>query len=167
LTLRREDSPVEQRKPDTVPSTDNPGPYVQVAAFCERAIIDRESGLLSLIGIVDQITQREPAAPETPGKMPEFSHPVTLAVCVWGGDVVGNGIVSMLPIEPDGRRLESLDVDVEFGPDKKGINIVQTMVLRIEEQGQYWFDVLFRPRDGGTDRLLSRIPLEVQFSPGE
>ena len=58
------------------------GPYVQYAVFVDRFIRGAQSGSLSLINIIDQVTVTGP----DPDEMPPFSlAPLTFVVGLWAG----------------------------------------------------------------------------------
>lgn len=52
------------------------GPYVQVVAFCDRALREAD-GAVSLIRVVDVITHTE-RGPNAPVAMPEFRCPLEM-----------------------------------------------------------------------------------------
>lgn len=135
------------------------GPFVQVAAFCERAIIEQDTGNLSLINLIDRGT-RLATDGETSSAAPVS---LTLAICLWAGTVEGEGIVKLRPTAPDEAKLGDLEIAVSFTQDDtKGINIVHPIQLALDQAGIYWFDVLFSHGDPPVEQKLSTIPLEIQ-----
>lgn len=67
------------------------------------------------------------------------------------------------PHEPDGTALPDNDVPVSFtGSDPgQGANILINMNLGVRHEGMYWFDVFLN------DRMISRIPLRIEYRPAE
>ena len=59
------------------------GPYVQIAAFCEKVLREGD-GVLSLIRVVDVISHTERGA-DPPRDMPEMRYPLTLVITLKAG----------------------------------------------------------------------------------
>ncbi|HTQ69787.1 MAG TPA: hypothetical protein VMI13_13950 [Solirubrobacteraceae bacterium] len=145
--------------------SDSGGPYVQVAAFCEKVIVDRNVGNLSLIGLVETVTNTA-VGEEVPDEMPPFSlGAITLAVCLWADKAKGRYTVKVRPENPIGEQMAPLTSPVQFESGARGVNLIVPMNLQIDHEGLYWFDVLLSAGSGYEDRLLTRIPLEVLYRP--
>lgn len=138
------------------------GPHVQIAAFCEKAI-RAQGGGLSLISVVEAITQTA-VGPDAPDEMPPFSlDRVTLVLTLWAGQTKGRYTIRLRPEQPSGLQREPINLPIQFQETgAKGVDIITQIPFVIEEEGLYWFDVLFSAKDLG-DRLLTRIPLHVLY----
>lgn len=141
----------------------NGGPHVQIAAFCEKAIVGQE-GQLSVIGLVEQVVNRQPN-PDSPDEMAPFSLALTLVVALWADQTRGRYAVKIRPVEPSGHELEAIKLPMQFEGGPRGVNLITPMQFPIEHEGTYWFDILFSAGSGAEDRLLSRVPLEVVYQP--
>ena len=141
------------------------GPHIQVAAFCEKAITEEGTGVLSLIGFVEKITQTAVGA-GVPDEMPAFSlNSLTLAICLWADQARGRYSVKIRPENPSGQQMASMTMPIQLEGGPRGVNLITQMNFPIEHEGTYWFDILFSPGSGENDRLLSRVPLEVIYRP--
>jgi Family of unknown function (DUF6941) len=139
------------------------GPHLQSAVLCEK-VIESNEGVLSLINIVDQITQSA-TGPEPPQQMPAFMlKDLKLVVMLKADQARGRYALKIRPQDPSGRNLPIFEVPVQLGGGNSGMNIVTDIQLPIELEGLYWFDVLFAA-GGEEDRLLTRLPLTVMYQP--
>jgi hypothetical protein len=136
------------------------GPYLVTAAFCERAIQERD-GVLSLIRIVDKITNTIAGPrPAVPDRMPPVSVNLTLVVIMKPGEARGRFTVKVRPEAPSGQRLPDVELPVSFaGAPDAGANLLFGVNMIAGEEGVYWFDVLL------DDELLTRTPLRIEYSP--
>jgi len=132
------------------------GPYVQLAAFCERALREGD-GVLSLIRVVDVITHTE-RSPSPPDTMPEFHYPLTLVITLKSGTARGRHEVNIIPEQPSGETLPPANTSVNFEGEGKGVNIVTRIDIPYRYEGLYWFSVLIN------DQLITRMPLEVRYA---
>lgn len=71
------------------------------------------------------------------------------------GPVTGEHRVTIVSEKPSGNRKEVYSLPVKLLGKDHGQNIILKIGLGIEEDGLYWFDVLF------DEELLTRIPLMV------
>jgi hypothetical protein len=67
---------------------------------------------------------------------------------------------------PDAIRKELYAIPVKFLGEDQGQNVILNIALGVEQDGLYWFDVLFE------EEVLTRIPLMVmplqeQVLPGQ
>lgn len=132
------------------------GPYVQLAAFCER-ILREADGVFSLIRVVDVINHVE-NRPDAPPEMPLVRYPLTLVISLKSGTARGRREISITPEKPSGERLETISRSIRLEGEGKGANIVSRIDIPYELEGLYWFHVAF---DG---ELLTRVPLELRYS---
>lgn len=150
---------VAQKRP-----TPNTGPFLQLACFCEKVLTDND-GVLSLIRIVDQITQTATGV-DVPEQMPPFViTDLKLVITLKAGESRGRYAVKLRPEDPSGLQLPPFEVAVQLIPGNQGVNVVTDMQFAVQHEGVYWFDILFAPGGDADDWLLTRIPLEVQYRP--
>ena len=140
------------------------GPHLQVAALCEKAIVEQGTGVLSLISLVETITHTA-VGQDVPDVMPPFNlGSLTLAICLWADQARGRYAVKVRPEDPSGHQMQSISMPVQLEGGARGVNLITQMNFPIEHEGTYWFDILF---SAGTadDRLLTRVPLEIVYRP--
>lgn len=129
---------------------DKPRPYVTAALLCEKVLQEKE-GSLSLIRIADNIQYRPVGAPE--GVKPIIN--IQGLVGLKSGPVKGNHTMKIVVERPSGERKEVFSQPVTFLGRDHGQNLILNVGLAIEQDGLYWFDVMF------DDEVLTRIPLMV------
>lgn len=132
------------------------GPYVQIAAFCERVLREGD-GVLSLIRLVDVITHTE-SRPDAPPEMPTVRFPLTLVLSLKSGAARGRHDLSLTPEQPSGETLPTLTMSVAMEGEGRGINIVTPIDIPYKQEGLHWFRVQF------DNVLITSIPLEVRYS---
>jgi hypothetical protein len=132
------------------------GPYVQVAALCERVLTEAD-GVLSLIRIVDVITHTE-RGPDPPREMPEVRYPLTLVLTLKAGTARGRHDVTITPELPSGETRQPFTTTVQMEGAGRGTNIVMQMNIPYTLEGLYWFNVRFG------EHILTRLPLQVRYS---
>ncbi len=131
------------------------GPYVQVAAFCDQIIEDKQ-GSLSLIRLIDTLTHTE-RGPNAPGEMPAVPYKLTMAVCVKAGRARGRAEVRVVPELPSGEMKEPLAVTVHLEGDDRGHNMIFNINMTFTLEGLHWFNVYY------DDALLTRVPFRVRY----
>ncbi len=131
-----------------------PGPYLQCAAFCEKALQERD-GVVSLIRVIDRITHLAPG--NAPAELPEGGTlQTTFVLMLRSGDAQGRIPVSITIEQPSGVQLPAQTVDVMFEGEDRGVNLILNLRTPAIE-GLYWFIVAC---DG---RELTRAPLRVMY----
>jgi hypothetical protein len=135
-----------------------------MAVLCEKVLEDRD-GVLSVIRIVDGVT-RSAVGPEAPDQMPPFvSDDLTMVISLKSEQAKGRFGIKVRPEAPGGMQLPPVEQAINLSPGGGGVNIVMPMVLPLNEEGVYWFDVFLTQPRGGAEQLLTRVPLEVQYLP--
>src|SRR4051794_23465688 len=113
------------------------GPHLQIAVFCEKVIEDKE-GVLSLIRIVDRVTQTA-TGPEPPDQMPPFIlSNVFLVVTLKADKARGRYAVKIVPEDPSGRSLPEVETPIQLEGGQMGINLISPLQIPIELEGLYW-----------------------------
>ena len=132
------------------------GPYIAIACFAEKVLRETDN-IHSLIRIIDRIK----IAITTQGEMknlPKIQQPLMLYISIKCGGERGSHNMEIVPIKPGGERLPSKSHPVHFeGPEYKGVNIIVKMVIEINSEGTWWFEVFHRKQ------LLTKVPLDVIF----
>lgn len=132
------------------------GPYVQVAAFCER-ILREADGVVSLIRVVDVVTHTE-GGPDAPRDMPTVRYPLNLALMLKSGRAKGRHEVTITPELPSGETLPSIMVTVQLEGEGKGFNVFSRVDIPYSLEGLYWFHIRF------DEDILTRLPLQIRYS---
>lgn len=147
-------------------STQLRGPYVGVAALCEKALQEKDE-VLTLVRIVDQFTvtpmiaNLPPGAP-LPDPLPQPVMQTTLALVLKSGDARGTHEISIELENPLGDRVQiGMPISVLFEGDDRGVNIVASVTIAVEHPGLSWIDVRC------DDRVLTRVPLRIDVLPLE
>jgi hypothetical protein len=139
------------------------GPHLVTAALCET-VLQEPSGVLSLIRMVDQITQSA-TGPDAPEQMPPFMlSTLTLVVSLKADQARGRHGIKIRPEQPGGQQLPEIEQPVQL-MSGGGVNLVMPLLLPITLEGTYWFDIIFTGPPPQADRLLTRVPLQVLYSP--
>ena len=129
------------------------GPYLTAALFCDR-VLQEQSGVLSLIRVVDRLNIAGPS--ET---MPTTSIPTVLCMSFKSGIFRGPADVTVTPIDPNGNRLRTIirqQVNFE-GDDDRGINLNINMNFPVTESGVYWFEIAVK------NEVLTRTPFRILY----
>ncbi len=133
----------------------NTKPWVNVAVFCEKVLIERD-GVVSAIRIIDTVL-----IPEDQGLPPGAAIPVSVMVSLKSGDFVGESLVSVMLEEPDGTRKPFPEKwPVIFAGGEQGVNLVANFLLGIQTLGLYWVEIIWN------DEVLTRVPLKLSRAPG-
>ncbi len=128
-------------------------PWVQVAAFVNIAMNEPPPGAwMSLIRILDRWF-----VPGTTPDMPPSMLQTTLVLMLKSGNMQGGATVKIRPLSPSKKELPSIEIPILFEGDERGVNIILPVVMQVQEQGLYWFDVFV------DDQLFTRIPLRVVY----
>lgn len=132
------------------------GPYLQLAAFCDLAIEDK-NGALSLIRVVDRLTHQA-VGPQAPVEMPPTVHKMTLVVSLKSGHARGPHAVKLVIERPSGLREDGPTFTAMMEGEDRGQNLVLNLQQIFSEPGLYWYDVFVN------DALMTRIPWRVVYS---
>lgn len=128
------------------------GPHLQAAFACER-LLSEQDGVVSAIRIIDRVTFLTDAE----GNLVRPQHPVTFLITFKAGSARGSFTVEVRREKPSGEHATILTAPVFFEGEDRGANLVINAVFEPDQQGLYWFDVLFEG-----DRV-TRIPLRAIY----
>lgn len=130
-------------------------PHLLMAVLCQRAQQD-QYGSFSVINILEQLVvgTDDPDAPET---MPPFRIQSNLVVAFASGSDRGTHTVTIVPVQPDGERLEPVSQHIRLDGDDHRATVVSNLSIDITQTGVYWFDVLL------DERPVTRIPLRIGY----
>ena len=132
------------------------GPYIQVAAFCERVLREAD-GVISLIRVVDRVTHTE-SGPNPPQQMPEFHYPLVLVLTLKPGVAHGRAEITITPELPSGETVSPITLTAQMEGPNRGVAIISQIDIPYRLEGLYWFSVAY---DG---MPFTRMPLEVLYS---
>jgi hypothetical protein len=133
------------------------GPYVNVAAFCEK-VLQEHDGVLSMVRIIDTLNVQF-QGPEAPDELPPSTVVgATLVIMLKAGEARGGQVVQVVLERPDGVRSPGPETSANFsiGPNG-GANLVLPMQIEATSAGLYWADVLVNTR------LVARVPLQITY----
>lgn len=129
------------------------GPYVAMAVLCERVLEERD-GTLSIIRVVDRITQTVMAASDA--ALPPVIVSLSAVVSLKSGSARGSHKLAVRPETPLGVRLSETSTSVLLEGEDRGAGFTLTLAnLVLDQEGLYWFDVLL------DDAVITRMPLRI------
>ena len=128
------------------------GPHLQTAVFCER-VLQEQDGVVSAIRMVDRIG----FVTNDDGEPIQRQHPLTLLVMFKSGSARGTFTLSVRREKPSGEQDGVLEAPVFFEGEERGVNLILSLNFEPDQQGLYWFDVLFE------GERATRIPLRAIF----
>jgi hypothetical protein len=134
-------------------------PYVTAALLCESVIEDK-SGVLSVIRIIDraevELQSTDSAVLKSlteKGVVPTLQ--VKSLISIKSGPLSGKFNIHIEGQKPSGKRSHLHTIPVELKGGDSGSNLVISIVIAVDEDGLYWFDVFFE------NKLLSRMPITI------
>jgi hypothetical protein len=130
------------------------GPHLTAALICER-VLQEQDGVASAIRVIDRVYFAE--GPD--GELLAPAHPITLLVIFKSGSARGRFSIAVRLEKPSGQDAPVLETPVFFEGEERGINLIVQTAFQPEEQGLYWFDVLFE------GERVTRIPLRAIYQP--
>jgi hypothetical protein len=132
---------------------DPDGPFLQAALICERLLTEQD-GVLSMIRVVDRIF----FVTDEDGNLINPRYPLVLLVTFKAGAARGNFNVEIRREKPSGEEGPVLSTSIYFeGEGDRGANLIVNVNFEPDQQGLYWFDVLFEAQ------RVTRIPLRAVF----
>ena len=132
------------------------GPFLQAALICDRCLQEAD-GTISAIRIVDRLT-RTVGNPES-DTFEQFQHPLAILISFRAGAARGRFKVGLRIEKPSGEQNQLADFPVHFESDDRGANLVINTIFEPDQEGLYWFDVLFQ------EKRVTRMPLRVMYQP--
>jgi len=120
-------------------------------------MLHEKDGSLSVIRITDKLTYKLVGMP--PGYKPMAS--ISGLVALKSGPVTGDHTLRIIAERPSGDRKEVFSFPLKLVGKEQGQNIILNITIGIDEDGLYWFDVVF------DDDVLTRIPLIIAKQPEE
>ena len=136
-------------------STTGNGPYLAAALLCEKVLQEKDE-VVSIVRIVDRVTLIAPAS-TSPETLPPISLNLSAFISLKSGSVRGRYTIKWRTETPSGIRLPDQLLPALFDGEDRGVNLILTLNIVIDQEGVYWFDVLLE------DQLLTRIPLRVLY----
>lgn len=132
------------------------GPYVNVAAFVERVLVEKDD-VLSAIRIIDQFSVQA-EGPDVPDSLPGGLLQTTLLIVLKAGSARGSQKLQVVMEHPDGQRREGPEFAVNFSPGEGGgAGVVLPMAIQVDSAGLYWADIIVN------SRLMARVPMMVSY----
>jgi hypothetical protein len=132
-----------------------PGPWVLVAALCERQLIDSDN-LLSMIRMLDHLTVTT-NNPEMMQNPPSVTASATVVIVLAGTAEHDGGLFTLQFNNPNGSVERGEAIPLRFSDSGRPTRVTVNLTMVFREAGTYWIDVLF----GG--RALTRIPIRIQY----
>jgi hypothetical protein len=137
---------------------DRPRPYVTAALLCEKVLQEKDDSL-TLMRIADRVQYRLEGS-----GLPEGSKPIINIqglVSLKSGLVTGEHVIKIIMERPNGDRKDVASFPVNFLGKDQGQNMILNMGLGVDQDGLYWFDVVF------DEEVLTRVPLMVMPLPAQ
>jgi hypothetical protein len=129
-----------------------PRPWVQVAAFCQNAIIEANTGSVSVIKITDSVGVAGMATEMIPQPLQ-----LTMVIILKSDEMRGQYHVKIRCTSPLGQVTFGQEILFVFEGGARGVQTVVPTALIATEPGVYWFDVMIE------EDVLTRVPLTVLY----
>ncbi len=140
------------------------GPHLTMAVLCEK-VLHEQDGVISAIRIIDQLTQTA-TGPDAPEQMTPFLvNNLTMLITIKSDQARGRHGIRVRPEAPGGVQLPALEQAITIQSGPTGVNLIMPLILPIDREGAYWFDVFLTGPAPQPNRLLTRVPLEIIYSP--
>ena len=136
-------------------TTESSGPYLVAALLCEKVLQEKDE-TISVIRLVDRIAVTVNALASSEA-MPPTPINLNALISLKSGLAKGRGTVKWRVETPSGLKLPDQLLPVLFEGDDRGVNLIVTLNMLIEQEGVYWFDVIL------DEQLLTRIPLRILY----
>jgi hypothetical protein len=130
----------------------NRHPYIVAALFCDQVLQGKDE-TISAIRIIDKVTVQVPFG------LPEKTQPIlqiTLLLGVKSGSLIGDFKMTIRGNRPNGDVQDVASFPLKLQGEEKGQNYILNLSLGIQEDGVYWFEVVFE------DEVITAIPLTVE-----
>lgn len=134
------------------------GPFVQIAAFCQLAMIEN-TGQVSLVRIIDRITLAVPPGTDPVALQQKQPLQITLAIILKSGFFRGKATMTIRPIMPSGTEMPPAQFPMLLEGDDRGVQIIMPMALALPEEGLYWFEILV------DETSVTKVPLRLIHQP--
>lgn len=135
-------------------SVDPAGPFIQAAVICERVLTEPD-GAVSAIRVIDRVYFA--SDPEGRPLMPR--QPIWFLLALKSGSARGRYTLTIRREKPSGEQADVLQAPVLLEGEERGANIVVQAAFEPDQEGLYWFDVLFE------SERITRMPLRAVFQP--
>jgi len=129
---------------------DKPRPYVTAALICEKLLREKDE-TLTLVRVADRLQYSLQGFPAETKPMIQMNGLLSLK----SGSVTGDHMIKLVSVKPNGQRWDAHSQSVNLLGNDHGVNIIMNINLGVDQDGLYWFDVLF------DDEILTRIPLMI------
>ena len=128
------------------------GPHLTAALLCERVLTEQD-GALSAIRMIDRVF----FVADPKGNLLQSQHPVTFLISLKSGSARGNYSIELRREKPSGEQSSLMQAPVFLEGEDRGASLVLNALFEPDQQGLYWFDVLFE------GERATRIPLRAIF----
>lgn len=128
------------------------GPHLTAALICER-VLNEQDGVSSVIRMIDRVF----FAADEDGEPIDPKYPFMLFVNFKSGSARGSYTIGIEMEKPSGERLPLLTAPVLLEGEERGVNLILQVMFEPDQQGLYWYDVLFQ------GNRVTRIPLRVVY----
>ena len=138
-------------QPANTPNFQVPRPWIQVAAFCQTALVEN-TGQLSVVRITDRVN----IMGYTPQMQPQPLQ-LTMALLIKSGDMRGQYTLRLRVNSPNGQQTTSQETTLLFEGGDRGVQSVIPIAMVVGDIGTYWFDIMLE------EEILTRVPLTVLY----
>jgi hypothetical protein len=167
-----------KKKPANQTSNDA-DPLICAALFCGQILVDKDN-VVSAIRIVDIMTVQKIEAGQSfpvtasgafggpvgmfqqtqtiagvPQPTPYLAAQTNLLIMIKAGNAKGDRLFRIDAICPSGKKEKGQEVTINLIGNEFGVNISGPYLVRADEEGLYWYEVLIN------DRVLTKMPLRI------
>jgi hypothetical protein len=131
------------------------GPYLAAALVCER-VLQEQDGVVSAIRIIDRVM----FIAESDGTLMQPVQPIVFLIQFKSGSARGRYSLTLRMEKPSGEEVPLIDgAHIFFEGEERGVNVVLNAGFEPDQEGLYWFDLLFE------GERVTRIPLRAIYQP--
>lgn len=134
---------------------ENTGPFLVAAVLCER-VLQEKNDLISIIRMTDRIAITTSAA-GSPETMPPTPIMLQALISFKSGSAKGRETIKWRTITPSGIRQPDQLFPILFEGDDRGVNLIITLNMNVDQEGVYWFEVVL------DEKMFTRIPLRILY----
>ena len=121
-------------------------------------ILNEVDGTVSLVRLIQRINVRAHGT-QVPETLPAGRVSLHMYVLLWGGESRGRHMITIRRESPSGLSADIATLPVHLEPGNRSEGIELDLLMDVDQEGLYWFDVVFE------GRVLTRTPLEIRYEP--
>ena len=134
------------------------------SVICMQAVIDKDTNLISLINVVEQLNIPEKPSPE---KVVGFNLEMVSYWVRESPNVSEKAKGRVLFVSPSGLILKSIDYEIDLSTYERLRSRSRIVNFPAPESGQYMFKVEFSSEKAKKWKQVASVPLQINFTGSE